>query len=40
MLQSTVRLAPTNWGNAPTGKNNPAFVPATLPTRFYRLLKP
>ena len=39
-LQSTDSLAPTNWVNAPSGTNNPALVPATLPTRFYRLRKP
>ena len=30
----------TNWVNAPSGTNHPATVPATLPARFYRLLKP
>ncbi len=25
--------------DAPSGTNNPATVPATLPTRFYRLFK-
>ena len=39
-LQSTDRLSPTNWVNAPSGTNNPATVPATLPARFYRLFKP
>ena len=39
-LQSTDSLSPTNWVNAPTGTNNPAPVPATLPARFYRLIKP
>ena len=39
-LQSTDSLSPTNWVNAPSGTNNPATVPATLPTRFYRLYKP
>jgi hypothetical protein len=39
-LQSTDSLSPTNWVNAPSGTNNPATVPATLPTRFSRLLKP
>ena len=38
-LQSTDSLAPTNWVNAPSGANNPAPVPATLPMQFYRLLK-
>ena len=39
-LQSTDSLSPTNWVNAPTGTNNPATVPATLPARFYRLTNP
>ena len=39
-LQSTESLSPTNWVNAPSGMNNPANVPATLPARFYRLAKP
>lgn len=39
-LQSTDSLSPTNWVNAPSGTNNPAVVPATLPARFYRLFKP
>ena len=26
-------------GNAPSGTNNPAIVPTTLPARFYRLSK-
>ncbi len=39
-LQSTDSLSPTNWVNAPSGTNNPATVPATLPVRFYRLFKP
>ena len=28
-LQFTDSLWPTNWGNAPTGTNNPVTVPAT-----------
>jgi hypothetical protein len=40
VLQSADSLSPTNWVNAPSGTNNPASVPATLPTRFYRLVKP
>jgi len=40
MLQSTDSLSPTNWLNAPSGTNNPATFPATLPARFYRLFKP
>jgi hypothetical protein len=40
VLQSTDSLSPTNWVNAPSGTNNPATVPASLPARFYRLFKP
>jgi hypothetical protein len=36
-LQSSASLSPANWINA--GTNNPVTVPATVPTRFYRLLK-
>jgi hypothetical protein len=39
-LQSTDSLSPTNWANTPSGSNNPATVPAALPARFYRLVKP
>ena len=38
--QSAASLSPTNWVTAPSGTNNPATVPATLPARFYRLFKP
>jgi hypothetical protein len=40
ILQETISLAPTNWVNSPSGATNPIVVPATLPTKFYRLLKP
>jgi hypothetical protein len=39
-LQFADSLAPMNWVNAPSGTNNPATVPATLPMRFHRLFKP
>ena len=39
VLQSTDSLSPANWINAPSGTNNPAIVPATVPARFYRLCK-
>ncbi len=39
VLQETVSLAPSHWTNSPSGPTNPATVPATLPARFYRLLK-
>ncbi len=40
VLQETLRLSPTNWVSAASGATNPVTVPATLATRFYRLLKP
>jgi len=40
VLQSTDSLSPTNWVNAPSGTNNPATVPSTPPTKFYRVFKP
>lgn len=40
VLQETLSLSPTNWVNSPSGATNPIAVPATLPTKFYRLFKP
>ena len=40
VLQETVSFAPTNWVNSASGATNPIIVPATLPTKFYRLFKP
>ena len=40
VLQETLSLAPTNWVNSPSGATNPVVVPATLPSKFYRLQKP
>ncbi len=40
VLQETLSLAPTNWVNSLSGATNPVVVPATLPTKFYRLFKP
>jgi hypothetical protein len=40
VLQETLSLSPTNWVNAASGSTNPIVVPATLPTKFYRLFKP
>jgi len=40
VLQETLSLSPTNWVNSPSGASNPIAVPATLPTKFYRLFKP
>ena len=40
ILQESLLIAPTTWSNSPSGATNPIVVPATLPTRFYRLFKP
>jgi hypothetical protein len=40
VLQETLSLAPSNWVNSVSGATNPITVPATLPTKFYRLSKP
>ena len=32
--------APSNWVNSASGAANPITVPATVPTKFYRLRKP
>ena len=40
VLQEKLSLAATNWTNSPSGTTNPVVVPATLPTKFYRLTKP
>jgi hypothetical protein len=40
VLQETLSLSPANWTNSPSGATNPIVVPATLPTKFYRLNKP
>ena len=40
ILQETWVLSPANWTNSPSGAANPIIVPATLPTKFYRLFKP
>lgn len=40
VLQETASLSPTNWVNSVSGTNNPIVVPATGPTKFYRLFKP
>lgn len=37
VLQETWVLSPSNWTNSPSGPTNPIVVPATLPTKFYRL---
>ena len=40
VLRETMSLSPTNWVNSASGATNPIVVPATLPTKFYRLFKP
>jgi hypothetical protein len=40
VLQETWVLSPANWTNSPSEATNPVVVPATLPTKFYRLFKP
>src|ERR1035437_9779379 len=40
VLQETLSLSPAAWSNSVSGATNPVLVPATLPTRFYRLFKP
>lgn len=39
-LQETLSLTPAAWSDTPGGTANPLVVPATLPTKFYRLHKP
>ena len=40
ILQETWVLSPANWTNSISGMTNPIVVPATLPTKFYRLFRP
>jgi hypothetical protein len=40
VLQFSPTLTPPAWTNALSGATNLVTVPATLPTRFYRLAKP
>lgn len=40
VLQETLGLSPAAWADSPSGATNPVVVPATLPTKFYRLHKP
>lgn len=40
VLQETLSFSPTNWVNSVSGATNPVIIPATLPTKFYRLFKP
>jgi hypothetical protein len=40
VLQERLSLTSGSWSNSPSGSTNPIVVPATLPTKFYRLFKP
>jgi len=40
VLQERLSLSSGAWSNSPSGWTNPITVPATLPTKFYRLFKP
>ena len=40
VLQQSASLSPATWTNSPSGATNPILIPATLPTKFYRLGKP
>ncbi|HEX4342752.1 MAG TPA: hypothetical protein VH255_05140 [Verrucomicrobiae bacterium] len=40
VLQETTSISPTNWVNSASGSANPIAVPAAVPTKFYRLIKP
>jgi hypothetical protein len=39
VLQESLSPSPTNWVNSASGTTNPIVVPATAPTKFYRLFK-
>jgi hypothetical protein len=40
VLQMSDNLTTPNWSDTPSGAANPATVPATLPSKFYRLRRP
>lgn len=40
VLQENLNLTTTNWINSASGATNPVIVPATVPTKFYRLFRP
>ena len=40
VLQESTSLSPPNWVNTPSAASNPVIVPATLPTKFFRLRNP
>lgn len=39
ILQERLSLTAGSWTNSPSGSTNPITVPATVPTKFYRLFK-
>lgn len=39
VLQESLSLSPPSWTNAVSGATNPVTVPATYPSKFYRLNK-
>jgi len=39
VLQERMSLITGSWSNSVSGSTNPVAVPATVPTKFYRLLK-
>ncbi|HVM48176.1 MAG TPA: hypothetical protein VMU04_09115 [Candidatus Acidoferrum sp.] len=40
VLQENVSLGTTNWTCSPSGATNPITIPATLPSKFYRVFRP
>ena len=40
VLQQSASLTTPNWSDVPSGAANPVTVPATLPSKYYRLRKP
>ena len=40
VLQERLSLTSGSWSNSSSGATNPVVVPATVPTKFYRLFKP
>jgi len=40
LLQESMSLSPPAWTNSPSASTNPVVVPATSPTKFYRLSRP
>ena len=40
VLQESWQLSPANWTNSASGATNPITVPAVVPAKFYRLVRP